>query len=101
MASARASSIWPLARANATAKHSKTVNCAVKALVLATPISGPARVGKTASASRAIVLLGTLTSPMVCSPQAAAWRMAISVSRLSPDCEIAIAVLYGAVAGWR
>ena len=40
----------------------------VKALVEATPISGPASVGAAASARRAIVEVGTLTIPTVLAP---------------------------------
>jgi hypothetical protein len=52
----------PRARPAAIAVASSTVSCVVKALVEATPISGPARVGSTACDSRAIALSGTLTT---------------------------------------
>ena len=45
-----------------------TINWQVNALVEATPISGPARVGSTVSLSRAMVEVGTLTTESVCSP---------------------------------
>ncbi len=47
------------------AVHNSTVSCVVKALVEATPISGPARVGSTASDSRAMALSGTLTTDRI------------------------------------
>jgi hypothetical protein len=40
----------------------------VKALVEATPISGPASVGAAASASRAMLEVATLTTPTVFDP---------------------------------
>jgi hypothetical protein len=40
----------------------------VKALVDATPISGPAKVGATASVRRAMLDIGTLTTPTVFDP---------------------------------
>jgi hypothetical protein len=46
----------PRARAKATVKQAKTASCVVNALVEATPISGPAKVGKTMSALRAMEL---------------------------------------------
>ncbi len=60
----------------------------VKALVEATPISGPAKIGSTMSASRAIELSTTLTSASVVWPLAFASRNAASVSAVSPDCEM-------------
>ena len=58
----------PRARAAAMARQASTVSWVVKALVEATPISGPARVWSTASLSRAIVLSGTLTIDRMCWP---------------------------------
>ena len=58
-------SIVPRARAIATVNAASTASWVVKAFVEATPISGPARVGKTTSASRAIVLSGWLTMAMI------------------------------------
>ena len=63
-----ASRAWPMApraRANATVKQASTASCVVNALVEATPISGPAKVGNTTSASRAIELSGWLTTAMI------------------------------------
>ena len=59
----------------------------VKALVEATPISGPASVRSSPSASRASVLSGTLTTASVGWPSAFTWRIAASVSAVSPDWE--------------
>ena len=52
----------PRARAAAMARQASTTSWVVKALVEATPISGPAKVGSTQSASRAMVLSGELTT---------------------------------------
>ena len=64
-------------------------SCVVKALVDATPISGPARVSITSSDSRTSELSGTL---QIASddryPACFARRSAASVSAVSPDCEI-------------
>jgi len=57
--------MMPRARANATVKQPSTASWVVNALVEATPISGPARVGHTTSASRAIELSGWLTIAMI------------------------------------
>ncbi len=48
------------------------MSCVVKALVEATPISGPASVCSTMSDSRAIALSGTLTTDMMIWPCALA-----------------------------
>ena len=60
----------------------------MKALVEATPISGPACVGSTASAIRAISLPGTLTIAATGEPERRASRSAARVSAVSPDCEM-------------
>src|SRR5215831_17283177 len=54
------------ARAAAIPSAASTASWQVKALVEATPISGPASVGMTASLSRAIVEVGTLTTATTC-----------------------------------
>ena len=51
----------PRARATAMVKAASTTSWQVKALVEATPISGPAKVRNTTSLSRAMVDSGTLT----------------------------------------
>ena len=56
----------PRARPAAIARHASTASWQVKALVEATPISGPASVGSTTSLSRAIVEVGTLTTERMC-----------------------------------
>ena len=81
----------PRARAVAITRQASSTSWQVKALVEATPISGPASVGSTASASRAMVLSGTFTMAMVFCPAALAWRKAASVSMVSPDCEMKMA----------
>ena len=57
----------PRALPAATASAASTISWQVKALVEATPISGPASVGSTVSLSRAMVEVGTLTTESVCS----------------------------------
>ena len=64
--------------------------CVVKALVEATPISGPACVYSTSSLSRAIVASRTLQIEITREPLSFAWRSAASVSAVSPDCETGI-----------
>ena len=64
------------------------VSWAVKALVEATPISSPARVYSTPSASRAIELPTTLQMATTREPWSLAARKAASVSAVSPDCEM-------------
>ena len=56
-----ASEIVPRARPRAIARQASAASWHVKALVEATPISGPASVGSTASDSRAMVEVRTLT----------------------------------------
>ena len=61
----------------------------MKALVEATPISGPARVRSVSSDSRTSELSGTLQIASVeRKPALRASRSAASVSAVSPDCEI-------------
>ena len=47
------------------ARQASTASWEVKALVEATPISGPARIGSSTSASRAMVEVSTLTTAAV------------------------------------
>ena len=56
-----ASLMAPRARPSPIARQASTVSWQVKALVEATPISGPASVGSTTSNSRAMVEVRTLT----------------------------------------
>src|SRR3546814_4404236 len=55
----------PLARARLAASAASTASWQVKALVEATPISGPAYDGNSRSASRAMLLVGTLTTTAI------------------------------------
>src|SRR6185369_4592617 len=82
----------PFARARLAASAASTASWHVKALVEATPISGPAWVGRRRSASRAIELVGTLTTTAMRCRSDRAWRSAASVSAVSPD-RLAIAKL--------
>ena len=57
-------------------------------MVEATPISGPARIGKTASDSRAMVDSRVLTTAPIFRPFSLQYRSEASVSAVSPDCEM-------------
>ena len=63
----------------------RTVSCEVKALVEATPISGPAWINTPQSVSRAILLPTALTIPSVRAPASFALLIAARVSAVSPD----------------
>jgi glucosamine--fructose-6-phosphate aminotransferase (isomerizing) len=76
-----------LARARFAASDASTASWQVNALVLATPISGPAWVGSNKSASRAIELVGTLTTTAIVWPSA---HFAVRKGRLSREEEAAI-----------
>ena len=65
-----ASSILPRARAAAMARAVSTLVWAVKALVEATPISGPQWIGQTTSTSRAMVDSWALTTAALVMPLA-------------------------------
>ena len=69
------------------------VNCAVKAFVEATPISGPVCVKIPASVSLDIVLPTTLQIPSVIAPSSFAFLIAANVSAVSPDWLIAIIIV--------
>ena len=58
---------------------------AVKVFVAATPISSPARVKRTASASRVAWLPIMLVTASTVAPRSRANRIAASVSAVSPD----------------
>ena len=75
--------------ATAIAIIANTVTCAVKALVEATPISGPAWVYAPAWLARGIDAPTTLQIPMMVAPLDFANSMAAKVSAVSPDCEMA------------
>ena len=70
------------------AKLASEASWQVKALVEATPISGPAMVGSTMSESRAMEDSSTLTTAMMVWSLALASRNAASVSAVSPDWEM-------------
>jgi hypothetical protein len=63
-----ASSIAPRALPRPIASAARAASWQVKALVDATPISGPASVGASASVRRATLDAGTLTTPIVFEP---------------------------------
>jgi hypothetical protein len=80
----------PACLASNTASRNSAASCVVKALVEATPISGPARVRKRSAHSRTMADSGTLqiasVRPM---PSALACLIEARVSAVSPDCEMA------------
>ena len=63
-----ASSIAPRALPKEIASAASAASWQVKALVEATPISGPASVGAAVSVNRAMLESGTLTTPIVFAP---------------------------------
>ena len=75
--------------------------CAVKVLVAATPISSPARVNRTVSASRVAWLPMMLVSAITLAPRSRASRIAASVSAVSPDWVIPITRSSGPTTGSR
>ncbi len=75
------------------------VSCAVKALVEATPISGPACVMIVPAASRVTIEPTTLQMASVFEPLRLASRCAASVSAVSPDCVITIVSVFGSTIG--
>ena len=77
--------INPLLLEKLMAKHASTANCAVNAFVEATPISGPALIGKTNSDSLAIELSTTFTIEIVLLTLPLTFLKAANVSAVSPD----------------
>ncbi len=75
----------PFLRPKVRAININMVTCAVKALVDATPISGPAWVYAPVCASRAILDPTTLQTPNIVAPLDLANLIAESVSAVSPD----------------
>ena len=96
-----ASSIVPRARPSPSASAAIVASWQVKALVEATPISGPARVGAAASVSRAMLESGTLTTPIVFDPCAWTYLSEASVSAVSPDWEMTIESPFGSTGASR
>ena len=66
-------------------KQANTANCAVNAFVEATPISGPAFIGKIKSDSLAIELSITLTIEIIFFTLPFTFLNAANVSAVSPD----------------
>ena len=75
--------------------------CATKVFVAATPISSPARVYRTPSASRVAWLPRMLVIASTCAPRLRASRIAASVSAVSPDWEMPITRSSGPTTGLR
>ena len=78
-----------------------STTCATNVFVAATPISIPARVNSTASASRVAWLPAALVTATTAAPLARASRIAARVSAVSPDCVIASTSVPGAMIGSR
>ncbi|MNT07923.1 hypothetical protein D3C72_1426460 [compost metagenome] len=97
----RMASMRPRATPAATARASRAETWAVKALVEATPISGPAWVGHRTSASRAMDEVWTLTTAAVFNPCALHQVRLARVSAVSPDWLTATATVPGVRAGER
>src|SRR5258706_8677652 len=75
--------------ARTIASTKSAASCAVKALVEATPISGPARVRNRSLQALMSADSGTLQMASAFGwPSARAWCRAAMVSAVSPDCEI-------------
>ncbi len=87
-------------RPRCTASRASTTSWLVKALVEATPISGPAWRYTPCPHSRAIVEPTTLQMPTVAAPCSFASRTAPRVSAVSPDWLIAITRVSGSTTGW-
>ncbi len=83
------------------AKRLSSVTCPVKALVDATPISGPTCRYDTASVRRAMLEPTALTKLYVKMPCSFTNSMAAKVSAVSPDCEMAITISSGNKTGLR
>ncbi len=91
---------WPFFFPTSNAINVSTVICAVKALVEATPISGPACVYDPLSVSRDMLDPTTLQTPNTWAPCSFASRMAAKVSAVSPDCEMAMTTSSGRMMGF-
>ena len=74
---------------------------ATKVLVAATPISRPARVNRTPSASRVAWLPMMFVTASTFAPFSRARRMAASVSAVSPDWEMPITRSRSSITGSR
>ena len=78
-----------------------TVTCPVKALVEATPISGPTWMYAPESVARAMDEPTTLQMPKTNAPALRASSTAASVSAVSPDCDTAITMSSALMIGLR
>ena len=91
-----------LVLANKPDNRSRTVSWVVNALVLATPISGPASVNSARSVSRTKLEVATLHIASVANTCVLSiWRRAESTSAVSPDCDMAIQRVFGNVTTLR
>ena len=77
--------IVPRSSARRSASRYMTATWETKVLVAATPISRPARVNSTPSASRVACEPTTLVTARTLAPRSRASRIAASVSAVSPD----------------
>ena len=91
----------PCRPASLSANSCIATTCATKVLVAATPISSPARVKITPSASRVAWLPMMLVIASTLAPRSRARRMAASVSAVSPDWEMPITRSCSSISGLR
>ncbi len=91
----------PRSSARRRASRYMTATWQTNVLVAATPISSPARVKSTPSASRVACEPMTVVTASTCAPRSRASRMAASVSAVSPDCEIPTTRSPGPITGLR
>ncbi|MPN50000.1 hypothetical protein SDC9_197625 [bioreactor metagenome] len=78
-----------------------TVSCPVKALVEATPISGPTCMYVPVSVVLAMEEPTALTIPKIKAPLSLARLIAAKVSAVSPDWEMAITTSWASITGFR
>ena len=101
MSAAKCESTAPRASAIFNARSVTAASWVVNVLVAATPISSPARVYSTPSASRASELPTMLLMANTRVPSVRTRRVAASVSAVSPDWDMGTASRPDSATGWR
>ena len=91
----------PRSSAIRSANRYIVATCETNVLVAATPISIPARVYRTPSASRVACEPITLVTASTLAPRSRASRIAASVSAVSPDWEMPMTTSPGPTTGLR
>ena len=94
-------SSFPRSSATFRANRYIAATCATNVLVAATPISRPARVKSTPSASRVAWLPWMFVMASTVAPRSRARRIAARVSAVSPDWEIPITRSCSSITGFR